>query len=292
MTSTPHSADIPADPIIDVRGAAFHYEDGTEALSRIDLAVRPGEFLALIGTNGSGKTTLSKCLNGILKVTSGTVTVDGRRIDRDTRTSELIASIGYVFQNPDHQLFNARIQDEIAYAPRNLGLDADEVDRRVREAARTAGIGEHLFDEHPFFQPKGMRQRVAIASILSLRPKIIIVDEPTTGQDYRQSMEVMHFLKDLNEQHGHTIIVITHDMDIVAEFAHRVVAMTAGRIIIDGPTRDVMSRPEDIARADLMPPVITQLAQSLGDLGVPGDVLDEDELVAAWASLTRRELSA
>jgi len=292
MTSTPHSTDIPADPIIDVRGAAFHYEDGTEALSRIDLAVRPGEFLALIGTNGSGKTTLSKCLNGILKVTSGTVTVDGRRIDRDTRTSELIASIGYVFQNPDHQLFNARIQDEIAYAPRNLGLDADEVDRRVREAARTAGIGEHLFDEHPFFQPKGMRQRVAIASILSLRPKIIIVDEPTTGQDYRQSMEVMHFLKDLNEQHGHTIIVITHDMDIVAEFAHRVVAMTAGRIIIDGPTRDVMSRPEDIARADLMPPVITQLAQSLGDLGVPGDVLDEDELVAAWASLTRRELSA
>ncbi|WOP19618.1 energy-coupling factor ABC transporter ATP-binding protein [Raineyella sp. LH-20] len=283
-------------PIIDVRGAAFHYEDGTEALTEIDLSVRSGEFLALIGTNGSGKTTLSKCLNGILKVTRGSVTVDGRAIGRDTRTSDLIGSIGYVFQNPDHQLFNATIRDEIAYAPRNLGLDEAEVDRRVREAARTAGIGADLFDEHPFFQPKGIRQRIAIASILSLRPKIIIVDEPTTGQDYRQSMEVMTFLKELNEQHGHTIIVITHDMDIVAEFAHRVVAMTAGRVIIDGSTREVLSRADDIARADLMPPVITQVAQSLGDLGVRPDVLDEDEMVAEWeriaAGTGRAELPA
>lgn len=270
------------EPIVTVSGLDYSYEDGTQALSDISFTIQPREFVALIGTNGSGKTTLSKCLNGILKATSGTVVVDGLRIGATTRSAQLIKSIGYVFQNPDHQLFNSRIYDEIAYAPRNLHLDADDVDARVREAARIAGIPERLFGEHPFFQTKGIRQRVAIASILSLRPKVIIVDEPTTGQDYRQSREVMDFLEMLNTTAGHTIIVITHDMEIVAEYAQRVIAMTAGRILLDGPTREVLTSTDVIRQADLMPPLVTQLAQGLADDRFSGRSLFADELLAEW----------
>ncbi|WIY82531.1 ATP-binding cassette domain-containing protein [Propionimicrobium sp. PCR01-08-3] len=270
-----------SEPIISVDRLGFRYPDGTQALEGISLEIRPQEMVGLIGTNGSGKTTLSKCLNGILKATSGKVVVDQITVDANLRSSKLISSIGYVFQNPDHQLFNNKIYDEIAYAPKNLKLSADEVDRRVREAAQIAGISEDLFDEHPFFQTKGIRQRIAIASILSLRPKVIIVDEPTTGQDYRQSREVMEFLRDLNAN-GHTIIVITHDMDIVAEYTDRVIAMTHGKIILDGPTRDVLSATDVIAEADLLPPLVTRLGQRLPGARFSGRALFPDELVAEW----------
>ncbi|GAA2183949.1 hypothetical protein GCM10009785_29890 [Brooklawnia cerclae] len=271
-----------AEPIIEVTGLDYRYEDGTQALSDVSFTIQPHEFVALIGTNGSGKTTLSKCLNGILKATGGAVVVDGLTIGPSTRSAQLIKSIGYVFQNPDHQLFNNRIYDEIAYAPRNLHLAAEDVDSRVREAARIAGIPERLFDDHPFFQTKGIRQRIAIASILSLRPKVIIVDEPTTGQDYRQSREVMDFLRMLNETAGHTIIVITHDMEIVAEYTQRVIAMTGGRILLDGATREVLTRADVIAQADLMPPLVTQLAQGLADDRFSGTTLFAEELLAEW----------
>lgn len=270
-----------SEPIIRVDHLGYCYPDGTQALDDISISIQPQEMVALIGTNGSGKTTLSKCLNGILKATSGSVLVDRIKVDAGLRSSKLISSIGYVFQNPDHQLFNNNIYDEIAYAPRNLKLSADEVDHRVREAARIAGIGEELFGEHPFFQTKGIRQRIAIASILSLRPEVIIVDEPTTGQDYRQSREVMEFLRELNRE-GHTIIVITHDMDIVAEHTDRVIAMTHGKVILDGPTRDVLTNTEVIAEADLLPPLVTRLDQRLAGPQFSGQALFPDELLAEW----------
>lgn len=271
------------DPIVRVDHVGFTYPDGTNALTDVDFQIQPQEFVALIGTNGSGKTTLSKCLNGILKATSGRIVVDGITIDSSTRSGELIRSIGYVFQNPDHQLFNNTVFDEIAYAPRNLRLEPAAVKARVLEAAEIAGIPQSLFPEHPFFQTKGIRQRIAIASILSLRPKVIIVDEPTTGQDYRQSREVMEFLRRLNREEGHTIIVITHDMDIVAEYADRVIAMTGGRVLLDGPTREVLTAAAVVEQADLMPPVVTQLAQRLD--GIDPTVLFAAELVAAWTEI-------
>lgn len=265
-------------PFVKVVDVGFQYPDGTQALRGINLSVQRGEFMALIGQNGSGKTTLSKCINGLFKPTSGNIIVDGLNT-RTTSIVQMVRRVGYVFQNPDHQLFNATCRDEIAYGPRNIELAEDEVAERVAEAVAVVGLPEDYLEEHPFFLPKGLRQRVAIASILALRPKVIIVDEPTTGQDARQSLEIMDFLVDLNKQHGHTIVIITHDMPIVARYARRVVAMAQGEILADGPTAEVFSDAEALASTSLAPPQITQLAQAARELGFGEGTLTVAEMV-------------
>jgi energy-coupling factor transport system ATP-binding protein len=276
---------VSAARLIEVADLVFEYPDGTRALDGIRLDVNEGEFIALIGQNGSGKTTLSKCLNGILKPTQGAVRIG----ELDTRergtTKKIVTRVGYVFQNPDHQLFNNTVHKEIAYGPRNIGLSAQEVEERVHEAARVCGVKEELFHDHPFFLTKGLRQRVSIASILAMRPKVIIVDEPTTGQDRRQSVEVMNFLRDLWENGGHTVIIITHEMPIVSEYARRCVVLTRGKVVMDGPTREVFANPEVLAEAQVKPPQITRLAQALEDRGVRRDVLSVDEMMDEFRRL-------
>lgn len=266
------------DPYIQVNRLDFTYPDGTKALDDINISIQIGEFIALIGQNGSGKTTLSKCLNGLYKPTSGEVLVEALN-SKNTPIVQMVRRVGYVFQNPDHQLFNNNCWDEIAYGPRNIQLSEEEVKIRVEEAAHVVGLPERFNEEHPFFLSKGLRQRVAIASILALRPQVIIVDEPTTGQDSRQSIEIMEFLKDLNEKHGHTIIIITHDMYIVAQYARRVILMCEGRILADGRTSDVFSQPDVLQKAFLEPPQITQLAQSAQNLGFNPGTLTVEEMV-------------
>jgi len=274
-------------PFIEVKDLSYTYADGTIALRGINLSVSDGEFIAFIGQNGSGKTTLSKCLNGLFKPTFGAVIVDGLN-SKETPIVQMVKRVGYVFQNPDHQLFNSNCWDEIAYGPRNIDLDEAEVKVRVAEAARVVGLDEAYFTEHPFFLNKGMRQRVAIASILALKPKVIIVDEPTTGQDVRQSLEIMNFLLELNENYGHIIIFITHNMPIVASYAKRVVAMGLGTIIVDGPPADVFAKPELLAKTFVEPPQITELAQQLSDLGFYPGTLTVQEMVAQYEKLCLR----
>ncbi|HXG26140.1 MAG TPA: ATP-binding cassette domain-containing protein [Candidatus Binatia bacterium] len=264
--------------LIEVAGLTYTYADGTQALRGVDLEVGEGEFVAFIGQNGSGKTTLSKCLAGLLRPTAGRVVVDGVDTSGKGVTKELARRIGYVFQNPDHQLFNSRVADEIAYGPRNLGLPDEERERVVQEAAGVAGVRAELFDEHPFFLTKGLRQRVAIASTLAMRPKAIIVDEPTTGQDHRQSVEIMEFLVHLWRIEGHTIVIVTHEMPIVAAYAQRVVALCQGRILLDGPTREVFAQSDALRQTFVKPPQATRLAQAWRDLGVAPDVLSVEEL--------------
>ena len=275
--------DIP-EPFIKVHDLNYVYPDGTKALEGIHLSIELGEFIALIGQNGSGKTTLSKCLNGLYKPTSGDVIVDSLN-SRNTPIVQMVRRVGYVFQNPDHQLFNSNCWDEIAYGPRNIQLSEEEVKVRVEEAAGVVGLPEMLYEEHPFFLSKGLRQRVAIASILALRPQVIIVDEPTTGQDARQSIEIMDFLKDLNERHGHTIIIITHDMNIVAQYARRVILMSNGRTLADGPTSSVFSRADVLHQAYLEPPQITQLAQSMQAYGFNPGTLTVEEMFDQFEAL-------
>lgn len=265
-------------PIIEVTDLRFVYPDGTLGLDGVSLSIERGEFVAFIGQNGSGKTTLSKCMCGLLRPTGGRVVVDGIDISRKGIVKELVRRVGYVFQNPDHQIFNTTVYDEIGYGPRNLGMSAEERDKAIREAAAVAGVHEELFQEHPFFLPKGLRQRVAIASILALRPEVIIVDEPTTGQDIRQSLEVMEFLKQLWAEQGHTIVIITHEMPIVAAYAQRTVALCRGKVLIDGPTRQVFLRSEVLAQTYVKPPQVCRLAQALSPLGVRPDVLTVEEL--------------
>lgn len=271
-------------PFIQVNNLDFTYPDGTKALEDINISIKIGEFIALIGQNGSGKTTLSKLLNGLYKPSSGDVIVDGLN-SKSTPIVQMVRRVGYVFQNPDHQLFNNNCWDEIAYGPRNIELPEDEVKIRVEEATQVVGLPKIYFEEHPFFLSKGLRQRVAIASILALRPQVIIVDEPTTGQDARQSFEIMDFLKDLNENHGHTVIIITHDMPIVAQYARRVILMSEGKILADDETARVFSQPEILAKAFLEPPEITQLAQSVQELGFSPGILTVNEMVKEFEKL-------
>ena len=269
---------------IQVKNLDFTYPDGTKALQDINVSISIGEFIALIGQNGSGKTTLSKCLNGLYKPTAGEVIVDGLN-SKTTSIVQMVRRVGYVFQNPDHQLFNNNCWDEVAYGPRNIELSEDEVKIRVEEATKVVGLPERYFEEHPFFLSKGLRQRVAIASILALRPRVIIVDEPTTGQDARQSFEIMDFLKHLNENHGHTIIIITHDMPIVAQYARRVILMSEGKIQADGATSEVFSRPDVLEKTFLEPPQITQLAQSAQNIGFSPGTLTVGEMVMQFITL-------
>lgn len=274
--------------LIEVHELHYSYEDGTAALGGINFEAHEGEFLAFIGQNGSGKTTLAKCLAGLLRPTTGSVLVDGIDTSRKGVTRDLVRRIGYVFQNPDHQLFNSRVYDEIAYGPKNLGVPDSERDAVVREAARVAGVREALFGEHPFFLTKGLRQRVAIASTLAMRPKAIVVDEPTTGQDYRQSIEIMNFLTRLWRDEGHTIVIVTHEMPIVAAYAQRVIALCEGKILLDGSTREVFAQSEVLRRTFVKPPQVTRMAEAWKDLGVPSDVISVEELVdAVQAALPR-----
>jgi len=269
---------------IEVVNLDFEYPDGTQALKEINLEIKKGEFIALIGQNGSGKTTLSKCLNGLYKPTAGDIVVDGLN-SKDSSIVQMVKRVGYVFQNPDHQLFNNNCWDEIAYGPRNIQLSAEEVEERVNEAIQVVGLPKFYHSEHPFFLSKGLRQRVAIASILALRPHVIIVDEPTTGQDTKQSLEIMDFLKDLNEKHGHTIIIITHDMPIVGRYARRVIAMAQARIMADGPTREVFTQSEVLEKTFLAPPQITQLAQADPSLGFDPRTLTVEEMVEQFLEI-------
>jgi len=273
-------------PYIQVKELGFSYPDGTEALKEINFEVVKGEFIALIGQNGSGKTTLSKCLNGLYKPTSGDIIVDGLNTKEGTIV-QMVKRVGYVFQNPDHQLFNNTCWDEIAYGPRNIELPDEEVKERVEEALGVVGLPEYTHQEHPFFLSKGLRQRVAIASILALRPQVIIVDEPTTGQDVKQSLEIMNFLKELNEDHGHTIIIITHDMPIVGIYAKRVIAMAQARIMADGITREVFTQADVLEKTFLAPPQITQLAQSDASLGFDPGILTVEEMVEEYKELIK-----
>ena len=274
-------------PIIEVSNMHYSYKDGTEAIKGINLNIYEGEFIALIGQNGAGKTTFAKTLNGLLKPTKGYVKCADIDTNQKGVIKKLVREVGYVFQNPDHQLFNNEVRKEIAYGPVNVGFSKEKVEEAVKKAAEVAGIREEHMDKHPFFLTKGLRQRVSIASILALEPKVIIVDEPTTGQDYRQAIEIMNFLKQLNEEHGHTIIIITHEMDIVAKYCKRAIVLCKGKVVLDGKTDEVFSRPDILGETFVKPPEITQLAQALDHLGVSNNIISVEELLREAAQIIK-----
>jgi len=263
-----------SEPIIRTEGLWHIYPGGTVALRDVDLEIYEGEFIAIIGQNGSGKTTLVKHFNGLLKPTKGKVYVYG--VDTTTTTvANLSKRVGYCFQNPDFQLCNRTVREELEFGPRNLKLPEEEIKRRVENVVKIMGF-EGLLDENPFSLSKGERQKLAVASILTMEPDVLIVDEPTTGQDYKTGREMMEFYRKLN-QRGKTIIVITHDMNLAAEYARRVVVLREGRVILDGPTRLVYSKTKELESTYLKAPQVTRLFQRLSKYGLPPDVLTVDE---------------
>jgi energy-coupling factor transporter ATP-binding protein EcfA2 len=261
--------------IISCRDVWYDYPDGTEAIKGVSLDIFDGEFVGLVGRNGSGKTTLAKLFNGLYRPTKGKILVDG--IDVATASvEELVSRVGYSFQNPDDQIFCKTVRDELAFGPRNLKLSQDEITRRVESSASEVEITPYL-DANPFNLSQGLRQRVAVASVLTLNPKVLVVDEPTTGQDFARSKIVMNLAKVLCDR-GRTIIVISHNMDLVAEYCQRLVVMLDGQVLVSGPAREVFSQPELIRRSSLELPQVTQVGQALRDLGLPPDVLTTTEM--------------
>jgi len=234
---------------------------GVRALQGVDLTIRDGEFVAILGQNGSGKSTLARHLNGLLRPTAGEMRVDGKPTSQRTR-QELARLVGHVFQNPDHQIFCRTVEEEVGYGLRLLGEGERTIRSRVAEALAVVGL-EGMEGAVPFALTRGERQRVAVASVLAVRPRAIVMDEPTTGLDELQQRATMEMLKRLNRD-GHTVLVITHAMWVAAEYARRTVVMKEGRVLLDGPTRDVFAREALLAEAALRAPPLVRLSNRLG----------------------------
>ncbi len=246
--------------LIRCSGLEHVYPDGHQALRGVDLEIRRGEILAVIGQNGSGKTTLVKHFNGLLTPTAGEVTVNGAST-RGQGALKLGQTVGYVFQNPDHQIFCNTVFDEVAYTLRLRRHTATDIRDRVRAALAAVHL-EGMEHEDPFSLTKGARQRVAVAAVLAAGPEILILDEPTTGLDYAEQRSMLDLVRRLNSA-GSTIVFVTHHMWVVAEYAERAVVVKDGRILLQGSTREVLAREDELNAACLRPPQIVRFANGL-----------------------------
>ncbi|MDX1690369.1 MAG: ABC transporter ATP-binding protein [Acidimicrobiia bacterium] len=234
-------------PVIAVDGLRFTYPDGTEALAGVDLHIHAGERVAVLGPNGAGKTTMALHLNGIHRSATGSITVSGLALADDT-LAEIRRRIGFVFQDPDDQLFMPTVHDDVAFGPANLGLRGDELEERVTDALRAVGT-EALADRAPHHLSGGERRRIAIATVLAMHPDLLVLDEPTSNLDPAGRRELIELLAGLDV----TQLVITHDLGFVLELCERVIVMNDGRIVADGPTRSILAD-EPLLRANRLEP--------------------------------------
>jgi energy-coupling factor transport system ATP-binding protein len=262
-------------PLISIRNLVHEYGNGKRAIDGLSLEIYEGDFVALIGQNGAGKTTLAKHFNSILKPSSGSVEVCGVDAAK-SEPEDLSRHIGYVFQNPDHQIFCQSVYKELEYGLKNLELGEDEIKRRIDSVLELTGLSRQR-DEHPFSLGKGERQMIAVASILVLEPEILVVDEPTTGLDWAGVKRMMDLINKLHDK-GTTIVMITHDMDILSHNASRAVVMRHGKIVMDGAPAEVFGAEEELKEAYVTPPEIARLSVRLSRMGLDRIVTDEEEL--------------
>jgi energy-coupling factor transport system ATP-binding protein len=270
----------PGEPLFSLEDVVYEYETDrgpVRAVDGIDLTVREGEVLALVGHNGSGKTTLAKHLNGLHEPDGGRVTYRDRPVT-DYGMAEIGREVGYVFQNPDHQIFAATVREEVAFGPENFGIDGDALEERVEEAIDTVGL-DGLEEADPFALSKGQRQRVALAGILATDPDVIVFDEPTTGLDAAQQDRFMDLVARLNREDGLTVVMVTHDMGKVATYASRVVVLDDGAVAFEGDVRDLFADEERLAAHDLQAPHVVETANALRE-GAGTPALSVEELVA------------
>jgi energy-coupling factor transport system ATP-binding protein len=262
--------------LIEIRNIGYLYPGGYRALDDVTLDFFRREIVAIVGKNGAGKTTLVKQINGLLRPTSGEVLLEGQN-NREMEIEEISQHVGYVFQNPDHQIFSPSVFEEVEYGLRNSAVPETERKQRIIEALDLTGLkGREQI--HPFNLSKGERQKLALASVLALQPETIIVDEPTTGLDWAGALKIMQEIKHLKER-GHTIIMITHNMRLVAEYADRVVIMNRGRLIRQGKVNEVLAERELLMANNLQPTQISLLVQELASLGIPPTVYKIGQLL-------------
>ena len=265
--------------LIKVEDLTFGYGKDNLIIDQMNLEIQQGDFVAIIGQNGAGKTTLAKQLNGLLTPISGKIIIDGKDVT-GKKPEELAYIIGYVFQNPDHQIFSTTVYNEVLFGLKLAKLPQDEIDQRIEEVLEFTNLKEFK-NIHPFSMGKGERQKLAVASILALKPKILVVDEPTTGQDWKGIQVMMEMMKTLNEQ-GTTIIMITHDMDVVSRYANHVILMNDGEILMEGSQEEVLAETEILRQASV---TTTQTVRLCKELGIPV-YLDRSQLAESIINLT------
>ncbi len=262
--------------MLEFDNVSYCYKRGQYAVKDVSLKVAAGEFVAVVGRNGSGKTTLTRLVMALLKPAGGRIMLDGR--DAAGRsTADMARQIGYVFQNPDRQIFRDTVAAEAAYGPEQLGFSADEAAAAVAEALTATGLSE-MAEAYPRSLSKGQKQRLAVASTLALRPRMLILDEPTSGQDAREKLALMELLAGLNAN-GVAIVLVTHDMELVARYAGRAVVMAEGRKVFDGSIRELFAGGE-LATWGLREPAAAAISRRLADLGVAPAIMPA-ELVRA-----------
>lgn len=261
---------------IEISDLHFTYPTGLEALRGVSLSIDSGEQVAIVGQNGAGKTTLVKHLNGLLQPTSGSVQIG----DWDTKqysVAKLAKRVGYVFQNPDEQLFSKDVGTEVAFGPKNLGFNGDQVQALVKDALALTELSDKT-ETNPYDLSPTWRKMVALASIISMDTDIVIFDEPTTGQDAANVARIAHVIQALRER-GKTVITITHDIDFCAENFERVIAMAQGKVLLDGAANDVLGQEQILATTYVDPPQLTRLGKRLG---FKDTVKNENDFLAAW----------
>lgn len=266
-------------PIIELRQLTHIYSQGTPfehvALQNVDLTVAPGEYLAVIGRTGSGKSTLMQHLNGLLRPTSGQVLFEGEDIwGSKERTRQVRFQVGLVFQYPEYQLFEETVYRDIAFGPTNMGLDQAEVDRRVRQAARFVGLSDHTLEKSPFDLSGGQKRRVAIAGVIAMEPKVLILDEPTAGLDPAGAAQILGNIRAYHREKKAAIILVSHSMNEVAREAQRLVVFRDGTIPYSGTPQEVFSHGSELEKMGLGVPEMTRVFARLRDMGyqIPASV--------------------
>jgi energy-coupling factor transport system ATP-binding protein len=264
---------------IEVNNLHFTYPGEIHALRGIDLIIEPGEKVAIVGQNGSGKTTLVKHFNGLLLPTEGSIQI-GDWDTKDHSVAKLASRVGYVFQNPDEQLFNSTVKAELSFGPRNLGFVGDRIDEMVENAIQLTEL-DQFRDTNPYDLSPTWRKMVALGSIIALDSPIMIFDEPTTGQDARSVARIAKIVSELNKR-GKTLVTISHDIDFCAENFDRIIALSQGKVLLDGAVVEVIAQDETLATTFVDPPQLTRLGKKLG---MPQLVRDPEGFLSVYRQM-------
>ena len=279
------------EPILEVQNLKYVYSMGTPfehtALEDVSFCVNRGEFIGIIGHTGSGKSTLMQQMNGLLKPTGGKILLDGQDIWSDKKlTRQARFRVGLVFQYPEYQLFEETVYKDIAFGPKNMGLKADEIDRRVREAAAIVGLTEEQLQVSPFDLSGGQTRRVAIAGVIAMEPEVLILDEPTAGLDPKGREEILGNIQDYRKKHNATIMMVSHSMDDVARLTDRLLVLNGSHLAMDGTPAEVFTHAQELVEMGLNIPQVTRVFLQLKKMGLPVDpIYTIDQAVEALTKL-------
>ena len=264
------------EPILEVKHLTHTYGVGTpferSAVEDMSFEVERGEFLGIIGHTGSGKSTLIQHLNGLLKPTSGQILLNGQNIWEDPKKIRSVRfQVGLVFQYPEYQLFEETVYKDIAFGPANMGKTGDELDRCVREAAKLVGIRDDQLDKSPFELSGGQKRRVALAGVIAMEPKVLILDEPSAGLDPAGRENLLANIRDIHRNRGTTILMVSHSMDEVAQNVDRILVLKSAHVLMSGTPKEVFARADELLSAGLDVPQVTRVAMRLRQQGLPID---------------------